>query len=317
MRKPSGTRSGFGPIDSALAWSFVCEIRRAVRHDRSLPSRFGLGRGSGGTAAILDVGDSRVLLTIDTGGRWAPRGEISDEVASMIDLYLPVSLSCAARPLVVAHLGISLDGQIATQTGASHYITGPENIVHLHRLRALVDAVIVGAGTVEQDDPLLTTRHVRGRNPVRVVIDPSRRLRQDLRMFSDESADTLLVCMAGCAASRGSRHGSARVLEITAGPNGHLSLHELLARLRSLGLHSILVEGGGKTVSRFLSEDKLDRLQLAFAPVIIGSGRPALVLPGVDRVADALRPRCRHFRMGQDMLFECDLRADESQLLEK
>jgi diaminohydroxyphosphoribosylaminopyrimidine deaminase / 5-amino-6-(5-phosphoribosylamino)uracil reductase len=313
MRESPGPRSSLALIDAGLAWSFVCEIQRAVRHNRSLPLQFGLASVSGG-AAISDVGDPRALLTINTDGSWTSQAQISDEVASILDLYLPVSLSCEARPLVVAHLGISLDGQVATRTGASHYITGPENIVHLHRLRALVDAVVVGAGTVEHDDPQLTTRHVKGRNPVRVVIDPSRRLRQDLRVFSDKAADTLLVCMAGCATLRGSRHGKAGVLEIAAGPNGHLSLHDLLVRLRAVGLHSILVEGGGNTVSRFLSEGKLDRLQLAFAPIIMGSGRPALVLPGVDRIADALRPRCRHFRMGQDMLFDCDLRADGPQL---
>jgi riboflavin-specific deaminase-like protein len=301
---------GSAVIDVDLAWSFLRTIRRTIRHDGSVPPRFGLGRGSAGAAAILGGEDPEALMTIETGGRWTAHAGIDDEAAEMLDLYLPVSLACAARPLVVAHLGISLDGHVATRTGASHYITGPENIVHLHRLRALVDAVVAGASTVEQDDPQLTTRHVQGRNPVRVVIDPGRRLRQDLKVFSDRTSETLLFCAAGCADLQSSRHGSARVLELPAGPSGGLSLDALLARLRSIGLYGVLVEGGGITVSRFLGEDKLDRLQLAVAPIIIGSGRPALVLPPIHRLADALRPRCRHFRMGQDMLFDCDLRAD-------
>jgi len=75
--------------------------------------------------------------------------------------------------LVIGQLGQSLDGRIATPSGKSHYITGPESLVHLHRMRAWVDAVIVGAGTVAADNPQLTVRRVEGRNPVRVVIDPS------------------------------------------------------------------------------------------------------------------------------------------------
>jgi diaminohydroxyphosphoribosylaminopyrimidine deaminase/5-amino-6-(5-phosphoribosylamino)uracil reductase len=310
MRKRSGTHSGSAVIDVDLVWSFLLAIRRAVRLDGSVPPRLGLGHTSAGAAAILDGGHPGALLTIEAGERWTAQAEVGAEAAAMLDLYLPVSLACAARPLVVAHLGVSLDGCVATRTGASQYITGPEDIVHLHRLRALVDAVVVGAGTVERDDPQLTTRHVRGCNPVRVVIDPGCRLHRDFKVFSDKTAETLLFCAANCADLRNDRHGSARVLGLPAGPNGGLSLDALLARLRSLRLYGILVEGGGITVSLFLGEDKLDRLQLAVAPIIIGSGRPGLALPPIDRLADALRPRCRHIRMGNDMLFDCDLRAN-------
>lgn len=309
MRRRWGTHSGPTVIDVDLAWSFLRAIRSTVRRDGSVPPRFGLGCSSEGIATVLDGEDPGALITIEIGGRWTAHAEIGDEVAEMLDLYVPVSLACAARPLVMAHLGVSLDGYVATRTGASHYITGPDNIVHLHRLRALVDAVVVGAGTVEQDDPQLTTRHLQGRNPVRVVIDPGRRLRPDFRVFSDKTAETLLFCAAGCADLRSGRHGSARVFGVPAGPNGGLSLEALLGQLRSLRLYGILVEGGGVTVSRFLGEGQLDRLQLAVAPIIIGSGRPALVLPPIAGLADALRPRCRHFRMGKDMLFDCDLRA--------
>src|SRR5207245_1441303 len=87
-----------------------------------------------------------------------------------------------------------LDGQIATASGASRYVTGPQNILHMHRLRALCDAVIVGAGTVEADDPQLTTRLVAGDSPVRVVIDPGLRIARDRQIFRDRSARTLVVC---------------------------------------------------------------------------------------------------------------------------
>jgi diaminohydroxyphosphoribosylaminopyrimidine deaminase / 5-amino-6-(5-phosphoribosylamino)uracil reductase len=309
MRKRAGTGSRAERVDIDLAWSFLLAIRAGARQGESIPTRFGLGYNSASTPAVLEGEDPGALITVESNDGWTAHADLHPEAASMLDLYLPVALACARRPLVVAHLGVSLDGHIATHTGASHYITGPENIVHLHRLRALADAVIVGAGTVEQDDPQLTTRRVTGNNAVRVVMDPARRLGRDFRVFSDDAAETLIFCAEDLAGPPSGRHGTARIIGIPAGPSG-LSLDALLERLRSLQLHSILVEGGGITVSRFLNENKLDRLQLAVAPLIIGSGRPGLVLPPIDRLAQALRPRCRHFRMGLDMLFDCDLRSD-------
>ena len=92
---------------------------------------------------------------------------------------------------VVGQLGQSLDGRIATISGHSHYINGPEDIERLHRLRALVDAVVVGAGTVAADDPRLTVRKVEGANPVRVALDPRGDLDPERAMFTDGAAPTL------------------------------------------------------------------------------------------------------------------------------
>src|SRR5213078_3711770 len=110
------------------------------------------------------------------------------------DLYLPICRASAAQPMTIGHLGQSVDGFIATHAGESRWVTGPENILHLHRLRALCDVVVVGAGTVAADDPQLTTRLVSGPNPLRVVLDPGRRLNASHRVFSDESAETLYIC---------------------------------------------------------------------------------------------------------------------------
>lgn len=277
-----------------LAWSLLLTIRNRGRRAGTFPMAFALGGAR---------------ITIEADGRWMAQGPIGDPTARMLDLYLPMALSGAERPLVVGHLGVSLDGHVATETGESQYITGRENIVHLHRLRALADAVIVGATTVEHDDPRLTTRHVEGDNPVRVVIDPSCRLGRAFQVFSDGAAETLLVCAEDRAGTREGRHGRARVIGIPFSRNG-LSLDALLDRLRSLGLHGILVEGGGVTVSRFLEQGKLDRLHLAVAPLITGAGRPGLSLAPICDLGAALRPRCRHFAMGPDVLFDCDLRAD-------
>lgn len=220
----------------------------------------------------------------------------------LIDLYLPLCPTDRRR-FVVAHLGQSLDGRIASVTGASRWITGPEDVAHNHRMRALFDAVVVGAGTVRHDDPQLTVREVDGPSPVRVVLDPDRRLAPDFRLFRDEEVTTLLVCHARHAAD-GERHGCAEVIGVD-GKDGHLAPNAVLDQLERRCLTRIFIEGGGVTVSHFLDAGCLDRLQITVAPVIIGSGRPSICLPEVDRISACPRPPVRHFSLGDDMLFEC------------
>ncbi|EKE76377.1 RibD family protein [Oceanibaculum indicum] len=204
-------------------------------------------------------------------------------------------------PWVLAHLGQSLDGRIATASGKSHYVTGQENIVHLHRLRALADCVLVGAGTVAADDPALTVRHVPGRNPVRAVIDPMGRLPRDRRIFTDGEARTLVLT--------GTVDGPGERFVLPARPEG-IAPADILSALRGLGLSRIFIEGGGRTVSGFLQAGLLDRLQIAVAPMLIGSGVPAITLPVIDSLDSALRPPCRIHPMGADVLFDFDLRKN-------
>ncbi|MGB8140872.1 MAG: dihydrofolate reductase family protein, partial [Pseudolabrys sp.] len=101
--------------------------------------------------------------------------------------------------MVVGQIGQSLDGRIATETGHSKYINGPAGLAHLHRLRALVDGVVVGVGTAIADDPQLTVRRVSGPQPVRVVIDPKGRLSTDARIFAADGVRRLLIVAQGAA----------------------------------------------------------------------------------------------------------------------
>jgi riboflavin-specific deaminase-like protein len=220
----------------------------------------------------------------------------------LLDLYLPLCRDLPER-FVVAHLGQSLDGRIATANGASRWVTGPEDVEHNHRMRALFDAVVVGAGTIESDDPQLTVRAVPGRNPVRVVLDPRRRLAGHHRVFTDAAAPTLLLCDQ---ASDMAPIGQAEVIGV-ASADGHLAPRAVLARLARLGLRRVFVEGGGITVSRFLAAGCLDRLQIAIAPLIIGSGRPSITLPEISGLSAGLRPPTRWIPLGRDILVECHL----------
>jgi riboflavin-specific deaminase-like protein len=203
---------------------------------------------------------------------------------------------------VIGRLAQTLDGRIATASGSSQWIGGAGDILHTHRLRALCDVVLVGAGTVRHDDPRLTTREVAGPNPVRVVLDAECRLPATHRVFTDGAAPTLLVT----ACDGPPAHGQAEVLRIPRGPGG-LDLPALLRLLGARGLRRIFVEGGGRTVSGFLAAGCLDRLHLTVAPVLLGSGIPAFTLPEAARISDGLRFAWRVWPLGEDILVDVAL----------
>ena len=211
----------------------------------------------------------------------------------------------------VGQLGQSLDGCIATHRGDSCFVNGPEGLVHVHRLRALCDAVIVGAGTACLDDPQLTTRRVPGENPTRVVIDPCLRVPAKARVFTDGQAPTLLVCDSAHRARAEARFGAAQVVAVERdrADGDLLPLREVVRALRARGLRTLFVEGGGVTVSQFVQQGCLDRLHLIVAPVVIGAGHPGLQVRRSDAMGDALRPPARTFAMGDDMLWDLDLRG--------
>jgi diaminohydroxyphosphoribosylaminopyrimidine deaminase / 5-amino-6-(5-phosphoribosylamino)uracil reductase len=216
-------------------------------------------------------------------------------------LYEPVAAGHSQKPFVVGQLGQSLDGRIATATGNSRYINCPEAILHLHRLRALVDAVVVGIGTVVADDPKLTVRKVSGNDPARVVIDPNGRLPPDARILAGNGCPVFVIQSYHWPRPAG-------VTPITIpGDEGQIDPVKIVEALAAHGFRRLLVEGGAGTVSSFLSAGAIDRLHLSIAPIIIGSGPVGISLPPIDPLEHALRPRATVHRLGRDMLFDCEM----------
>ncbi len=215
----------------------------------------------------------------------------------------PLQRASPDKPFVIAQLGQSLDGRIATVSGESRWINGPAALDHVHRLRANVDAVVVGVGTALADDPLLTVRRVKGRDPARVVIDPRGRLGGAARCFARDGTSCVLVHGDGADVPTG-------VQSLMLPLNGCLMVPgDIVAALYNLGHKRILIEGGAKTVSVFVAAGVVDRLHILVAPVILGSGIPGLALPVIARLGDACRPQTRiHVLDGGDVLFDCDMR---------
>lgn len=219
--------------------------------------------------------------------------------------YDPIISADPRRPFVVAQLGQSLDGRIATRTGESRWINREVALDHVHRLRALVDAVVVGVGTVVADDPMLNVRRVKGRHPARVVIDPRGRLPQHVRCFAEDGARRIVVRHAGYASAA---CATAETIAV-AGTEERICPREIVAALFERGLRRLLIEGGARTISQFLDADAVDRLHVLVAPVIIGSGKAGIELAPIDSLSAAKRPDTEAYVLGGgEVLFDCDMR---------
>ncbi|WP_377273432.1 RibD family protein [Peterkaempfera sp. SMS 1(5)a] len=253
-----------------------------------------------GIRSVADAEAAGLVLGADGIRRWGQ--DASPGAALLADRYLPL---CLAGPrLVCAQLGQSLDGFIATRSGDADYVTGEEDRRHLHRLRALTDAVVVGVGTVVADDPRLTVRACAGADPVRVVLDPHGRVPLRCGLFTDGSAPTLWVVGAGAARKQDVPDG----VDVLVLPDSDAFTPRRLVRtLAGRGLGRVLVEGGGVTVSRFLQDRALHRLYVTVAPVLLGDGVPGLRFAGPSVMRNAPRPPVRRAALGGDTLFELDL----------
>ena len=259
---------------------------------------------------VVDPEGGSARLELEETDAWTGHPEPTPEARELLRLLLPLR---RAPRMVIGQLGQSVDGRIATVSGHSHYINGPEDILRLHRLRALVDAVVVGAGTALSDDPRLTVREAPGPNPVRVVLDPRGRVSRDRALFRDGVAPTLWLRAREGGGDPTGADGSGlpahvRVVRLPVGGDGTFAPADVVALLGERGFTHVLVEGGGRTVSGFLAAGALDRLHLSVAPLILGSGRPGITLPEIHHLREAVRPRVRHFRLGNDLLFDLDLR---------
>lgn len=219
-------------------------------------------------------------------------------------IFAPLAGLTRSDVMIIGQLGQSLDGRIATVTGDSHYINGLQARVHLHRLRAWADAVVVGVGTILSDDPKLTVRHVMGSSPARVIIDPQGKSPIDCKCLRDDGVRRIIL-RASTTPEYIEKVNEAEVIVVPS-ESSRISPSTILQALIKRGFKRILVEGGSNTLSHFLAERTLDRLHILAAPILIGSGLPGLDLPVVQSLDQALRPRVRAFGFEDgDILFDC------------
>lgn len=225
------------------------------------------------------------------------------EADAAMTLYGPIA--SAKEGFVLAQVGQSLDGRIATPSGDARDISGPDGLAHLHRCRALVDAVIVGIGTIKNDNPRLSVREVSGPSPTRVIIDCRGELTGEEGLFHDCGAPVIVI--QGHDAQQ--KSGDFDVVTLKRGPAGLDPVH-ILDALTQRGLQRILVEGGARTIARFIDANLVDRLHVAISPLIIGSGPCGISLPPITKLCNAHRPMAEVYALGSDVLFDCRLKSE-------
>ncbi len=177
-------------------------------------------------------------------------------------------------PYVILKSAISLDGKIATKSGDSHWITGEESRKKVHQLRSKVDAILVGGNTALKDNPHLTVRSVKGKSPLRIVIDSHLKLPSTLHLFKNlEKYPTMIATLATEHQNpkvKLFQHRGVEFVFCRKSSNGFVDLRYLLVQLGKSGILSLLVEGGGTLNSTFLEHDLLDEFWLFIAPIVIG-----------------------------------------------
>jgi diaminohydroxyphosphoribosylaminopyrimidine deaminase / 5-amino-6-(5-phosphoribosylamino)uracil reductase len=256
------------------------------------------------------------MNVIEQQDSWPSLLEAFSQTATLLPqewapIFGPLRTGARDAMLVLGQLGQTLDGRIATVTGHSKYINGPAGLTHLHRLRAVVDAVAVGVGTAVADNPRLNVRLVTGQHPARVVIDPKARLDPNALVWSDDGARRIVIVADHV------KPNTPAGVEVISLPshNGQLAPAEILKALFALGLKRILIEGGADTVSRFMQAGCLDRLHVIVAPIIMGSGRPGFSLPAIEHMDQAVRIKMHPHPLEDEMLFDCDLSAQRVKLV--
>lgn len=182
-------------------------------------------------------------------------------------------------PFITIKYAQTLDGRIATATGESQWISSEASLKFTHQLRAAHDAILVGAGTVIKDNPELTVRLVRGRNPLRVIVDSELEISRQAKIFKNISAAKTLIATIKTADDSQFRNladSDAEIITIDDDKKGNVDLKKLFKILAGRNVSSILIEGGAQIITSVLKNDLANRLVTIIAPKIIGSGIEAV-----------------------------------------
>jgi diaminohydroxyphosphoribosylaminopyrimidine deaminase/5-amino-6-(5-phosphoribosylamino)uracil reductase len=211
-------------------------------------------------------------------------------------------------PLVTVKFAQTLDGRIATSTGDSRWISSEPSLKLAHKLRTRNDAIIVGAGTVLKDNPLLTVRLTRGKNPVRIILDSRLRTPLDAAILKDQQiAKTLIITTSRADSNKMTAlcQAGIEVLTVIEDETGQISLLDALKILGARNITSILVEGGSALITSFLQLNLADKLVAIIAPRLMGTG---LETVGDLKITEVSQTRklnfTRIYKSGNDVVIE-------------
>jgi diaminohydroxyphosphoribosylaminopyrimidine deaminase/5-amino-6-(5-phosphoribosylamino)uracil reductase len=196
----------------------------------------------------------------------------------------------SSLPFIHLKIAQSLDGRIATASGSSQWITNVNALKMVHQLRAEYDAVLIGINTVIQDNPALTVRHARGRNPMRIILDEKLQIPDNAKLICDENIEKTIIFTNQNPDIRRIKALSAkgiRIFKVGTSANGELILPDILKQLAELQIASVLVEGGGQIFTSFVKHGLFDKISFFIAPIMIGSGIQSIGNLGIENLSQA------------------------------
>jgi diaminohydroxyphosphoribosylaminopyrimidine deaminase / 5-amino-6-(5-phosphoribosylamino)uracil reductase len=226
------------------------------------------------------------MLCVRTSRKIGERSKVTGEEQNR-----SVDRGTKTRPSVTVSYAQTLDGRVATATGESKWISCPDSLRFAHEMRASHDAVLVGAGTVCNDDPLLTVRHVPGRSPLRVVVDSTLRTPPEAAVLANGAAPRTVLAVTDRASAKRRENAislGATVMQLPSDVDGRVDLAALLGELMASGIASVMVEGGATLITGFFKAQLVDRLAVCIAPKILGRGIEAVGDLGIRDLSRSL-----------------------------
>lgn len=206
-----------------------------------------------------------------------------------------------SRPYVIISAAISIDGKIATRTGRSN-LSSKKDLIRVHKLRKTVDAILVGKNTINTDNPRLTVRLVKGKNPIRVILDPKGGIHPGSRVVKTaRKIPTMLVVLEN---SRNAEKFVEKGLDVLRCGKDNIDLKKLLRILKRKGIHRVLVEGGGTTNWHFFKERLVDELVITVTPYVLGgdTSKSLVMGNGFDEIPISRRLKLKKIKKVKDEL---------------
>ena len=217
--------------------------------------------------------------------------KIEKKIEEIGQILLPILM--LKKKFYIGQIGQSLDGKIALLNGNSHYINDKNSISYLHSLRSICDAVVVGVNTIRKDDPLLTTRAIKGPNPQRIIIDPSLKLTNKYKVFKDGMPNIIFT-----HSKLNKKFNNTQIYKL---PERNFT-NLIYQNINRLGYKLVLVEGGSKTISKFLENRLLNIMQFIIAPTIIGSGINSINIEPITNLKNVIRTKNNIYKFGKEII---------------
>ena len=262
---------------------------------------------------VIGTADSNPLVSckginrLKATGIEVKAGVLEDQCRSLNEVFFHFMET--GLPFVTVKYAQTLDGRIATATGQSQWISSPASLKFAHQLRAEHDAILVGIGTVLKDNPTLTVRMVRGRNPLRIVVDNCLAVTTEFNVMQDLSRTPTLIATTKSAsdpAFRALAKAGAEMIRVRSDENNHVNLKQLLQLLAARNISSVLIEGGAQIITSALKENLANRLVTVIAPKILGKGIEAVGDLNIRNLEKAKKLSVRSVaKKGSDVIMDC------------